>query len=477
MGRKTKRKTFKEFVEDCNIKFKNKFKYVQVEEYKNQKSEIVVICPIHGEIKITASGHYESTHGCRQCFQESQIKSKVYKNCELCGKQMDITAVRNSKQKYCSYECVGKAKDNKVEKVCVVCHKPYKVIDSRKDKSICCSKKCSNEYDKARQLAEHYETRIVSNCEYCGKEIISTPSQIQKYCSIECKHIGEVGKYTMENNPNFKRIKTNCAMCDEEIYVKQHKFEKQQNNFCSDKCRNKHFKEIYTKTEDYSNKRRDLTLKALSDGKFKKVDNEIQRSVNKMLFELGIKFINEKVIFKFALDNFIEDRNLAIEVMGTFWHQDIRFNEQIIYNSRVNNIVKDKAKRTYLNNIGVKVLYLWEYDIENDFELCKNMIKEFYDNNGIIDNYHSFNYKSDTIIIPYMEMVNEDLQNYIHLDVKKERSKRDESKWIKFDCEFCGKPHQQLISKYIKNKTHCCSISCSSKIKSKLRKEGEKENE
>lgn len=462
-----KKKTLEEFISDCNKKFNNKFDYSKIENYNNQQSEIVIICPTHGEVQTKAKTHYESEYGCRDCFQESQKKDKIFKSCEYCGEQMDITLSRESKKRYCSYECMGKAKDNKIENICMVCHKPYLIIQSRKDTSMCCSRECSDEYSRAKQLADHVETRIINYCKVCEKQIITKPSENQVYCSLECRNIGETGKYTMENNPNFKRVKTECDYCKEPIFVKSHKFEIQKHNFCSNKCKNAHLKEIYSKTDEFREKRSMSTLKALSEGKFKKTDNEIQRAVNGMLENLNIPYENEYIIFKYAIDNYIIDKNLAIEVMGTFWHQDIRFNKEIIYNARVNNIRKDRAKRTYLNNKGIYVLYLWEYDINNNPNLCKEMIERFYKNNGIIDNYHSFNYNSNEIIIPYMEMKNEEFQNYVHLDVKKVRAKRDDSKWIKFNCDFCGNPKEQLISKYNKNNTHCCSISCSSKLLNK----------
>lgn len=458
-----KKKTLEEFISDCNKKFDNKFDYSKIENYKNQQSEIVVVCPIHGDIQTKAVTHYESDYGCKYCFQDSQKKDKIFKPCEYCGEQMDITLSRESKKKYCSYECMGKAKDNKVENICMVCHKPYLVKQSKKD-SICCSQKCSKEYSRAKQLADHVEKRIINKCKICGEKIITIPSVNQTYCSVACKNIGAIGMYSMENNPNFKSIKTNCDCCNKPIFVKKNKFDTQQRNFCDNNCRTIYFKETYSKTEEFREQRSKIALKALSDGKFKKTDNGIQRAVNKMLEDLKIPYENEYVVFKYAIDNYITDKNLAIEVMGTFWHQDVRFNKEIIYNARVNNIRKDRAKRTYLNNKGIYVLYLWEYDIENNPKLCQDMISEFYNSNGILNNYHSFNYKSDIIIKPYMEMLNEELQQYIHLNVNKIRSKRDESKWIKFNCDLCGKPREQLLSHYNKNKTHCCSASCSAKL-------------
>ena len=54
---------------------------------------------------------------------------------------------------------------------------------------------------------------------------------------------------------------------------------------------------------------------------------------------------------------------------------------------------KDKAKHTYIKNYyDVEVLYLWENDIVNNEELCEKLILEYIKKNGMLQNYHSFNY-------------------------------------------------------------------------------------
>jgi hypothetical protein len=58
-----------------------------------------------------------------------------------------------------------------------------------------------------------------------------------------------------------------------------------------------------------------------------------------------------------------------------------------------NRVGKDKAKHNYvLNNYKIELLYLWEHDLIDNPELCKQLIQLYIDNNGLLGDYHSFNY-------------------------------------------------------------------------------------
>ena len=53
-------------------------------------------------------------------------------------------------------------------------------------------------------------------------------------------------------------------------------------------------------------------------------------------------------------------------------------------------------------------MYLWEYDIVHNTKLCEELIKLYIDNNGVLDDYNSFNYSyidqlklNTDIIYPY----------------------------------------------------------------------------
>lgn len=135
---------------------------------------------------------------------------------------------------------------------------------------------------------------------------------------------------------------------------------------------------------------------------------------NQILDNLDIKYENEYDCKYYAVDNYLVDYNLMIEVMGDYWHSNPLSYENTDQLNEVQRtrITKDKAKHTYLlNNYNINVLYLWETDLYVNPELCEELIKKYIDCNGQIENYNSFNYHmeentitlNDNIIYPFYE--------------------------------------------------------------------------
>ena len=65
--------TQEEFIERCTKLWKGRFDYSLV-EYKNLKSRIKIICPVHGVYEQVASGHYDG----KQCFKCARKASRQY---------------------------------------------------------------------------------------------------------------------------------------------------------------------------------------------------------------------------------------------------------------------------------------------------------------------------------------------------------------------------------------------------------------
>jgi hypothetical protein len=118
-----------------------------------------------------------------------------------------------------------------------------------------------------------------------------------------------------------------------------------------------------------------------------------QRIVNEILDNKNIKYKNEGDFKYYAVDNYLIDDCLVIEVMGDYWHGNpckYSYNYNDIQRKRV---IKDKAKHTYIKQYyDIEILYLWEDDLYNRSYLCKRLIMEYIKNKGCLDNYHSFNY-------------------------------------------------------------------------------------
>ena len=82
-------------------------------------------------------------------------------------------------------------------------------------------------------------------------------------------------------------------------------------------------------------------------------------------------------------------------------------------NKKKKRIVKDKAKKSYIKNqYDVNILYIWESDLYTNVDLCSALVKMYIERNGVLNNYHSFNYHieenqiklNDTILVPRFEI-------------------------------------------------------------------------
>lgn len=119
----------------------------------------------------------------------------------------------------------------------------------------------------------------------------------------------------------------------------------------------------------------------------------------------------KKNIKYYAIDNYLTDYNLMIEVQGDYWHCNPTIFTDKMRKNQFDRISKDKSKHTYVKNkYNIEILYLWEDDLYKNEELCKKLIQLYIRNKGILLNYNSFNYHlnedntmsiNSEIIIPY----------------------------------------------------------------------------
>ena len=152
----------------------------------------------------------------------------------------------------------------------------------------------------------------------------------------------------------------------------------------------------------------------MESGAISLTNSKPQLIVNDMLDNLGIQYRNEENFKYYAVDNYLVDYNLVIEVMGDFWHcSPFKYSKDKAYAHQLHTISRDKAKHTYiLNYHGIEILYLWETDIDKNPDVCERLIVEYVNNAGVLDNYHSFNYHladdgqlclNASIIVPYQQ--------------------------------------------------------------------------
>lgn len=368
--------------------------------------------------KFLSQNKYFCSKKCTNKFKKGKNYHKIINksNCVYCNKEINIYD-NVPQQKFCSKHC--QYLYNKINgflkeiSICSNCGK--KVYKNKtqisKYKNVFCSKECEKQYK-----FNLYHKKI--NCEECGKELIVQKSSKQRFCSIACQSKWQSKTFIGENSATYnhnysKKDRTIiCEWCGKEHIVNMYDKIKGKARFCSNKCRREWYAKIWSQSKEWKQQSRLRAVSILERGLISKTQSGCQQKINKLLDIMRIKYINEKGFKYYAVDNYLTDYNLIIEVMGTYWHCDIRKFNMIKYSNQRKRIIKDKAKRTYLKNkYGIKVLYLWEEDINNNIDLCKEIILKYIENKGELNNYQSLNYNvnngilnlNNNLIIPYME--------------------------------------------------------------------------
>lgn len=275
---------------------------------------------------------------------------------------------------------------------------------------------------------------LKSNCEYCGGEIEKPVSVYLKnkhmFCSHNCywKYKKEIEPKGMEHT-SYNRIITNCTNCGKEIKITPFDYNKtnqfgDNHNFCSQECYWKYRTKYYI--GDKSTRIGSTIAKEQLDKMMiglknwckddKRLNSNIQLKINNVLDNNNIEYDREYLVKYCSIDNFLIDSGLMIEVMGDYWHgSPLKYNANTIglNKTQQKDIQYDKQKHTYVKRYrDVEILYLWEKDINENIGLCEKLILKYISNNGVLENYHSFNYHiednelklNNKIIIPYQDM-------------------------------------------------------------------------
>lgn len=278
----------------------------------------------------------------------------------------------------------------------------------KKHKNHYCDNKCQREYQ-SKLVAE---TRV---CEICGTEFTVPQSDPKRLCSVECQRIWQT-QQTGILNPKFDGVLVSCDYCGVLYYTQKYKAysDVYKHRFCGEKCRKEWYSKVWSQSDEWREESRIRAANILSRGLIPNTNTKPQQIVNSILDDLNIKYTNEKNFKYYAMDNYLDDYNLCIEVMGDYWHSSpIKYRERSeLYPSQSKNIRMDKAKRTYIRKYyKIEILNLWEDDIYNKPEMISALILEYINSKGELKNYNSFNYElvdgkliRDKIIKPYFEI-------------------------------------------------------------------------
>ena len=262
-------------------------------------------------------------------------------------------------------------------------------------------------------------------CSYCGKDESKSLSVYLKnkeyFCSNECYwDFKRECEPRGEEHHNYSKIDKKCDNCNCDIKVTPWELENRQHNFCSKECYWEFRSKFYTgenhpqfglkRTPEQIKRMRIITTNRYTNGSFKR-DTKPQVKINEILDELNIVYQNEYNCKYYAIDNYLSKHHLMIEVNGDYFHSNpLAFSK--LNQMQVKGIIRDKKKRTYIKKYkNIDVLYIWESDIKNNPEMCRELILEYVNNNGVLSNYNSLNFSmvnkkltlNDDIIIPYVD--------------------------------------------------------------------------
>jgi endogenous inhibitor of DNA gyrase (YacG/DUF329 family) len=289
---------------------------------------------------------------------------------------------------------------------CDNCNKEVYQTKTQYNKAIhhFCSVKCQKEF-------EHKERFEDRQCEICGNLFHVSKKSTQRFCSKECQNKWQTNQIG-EANSNYSRINCNCSYCNKPIEIIESNYKRFQNHFCDNECRQKWYSEVFSQSQEWKTISKIRATELLKNNKAT-TNTQPQIIINNLLDSLDISYINEKNYVYYSVDNYLPKNNLIIEVMGDYWHCNPISFKEIKQDVQKKRIPKDKSKHTYIKKYyDIEILYLWEYDIKNNIKLCEKLILEYISNNGVLKNYHSFNYHikddiviiNDNIIIPYQDL-------------------------------------------------------------------------
>lgn len=293
---------------------------------------------------------------------------------------------KHKRHLFCSDYCKHKFQNRNIEKVIVTCSNCGEKLERNKyligkQDNFFCDKNCESRF-------REKEANDIRFCETCGKEFKCKKGDKLRFCSVGCQGIWQSKYRSGKNHPSYNhsvpdemRVK-NCEHCGKEIICEPAEFDK--TKFCSKSC----------------------MLKGM---KFSMTSPHIL--ICDILNSLLIEYETEYRLGRYSFDCFVKTNELAIEIMGTYFHCDVRFYNKSINELQENSLRRDYNKKKLAEENNIQILYLWEHDINNNIKLCEKLILKFVKKNGFLDNYHSMNYSlnrgilclNKKILIPYFE--------------------------------------------------------------------------
>lgn len=276
----------------------------------------------------------------RSCHNEARRKWYI---CKSCG--VSYAPGPNGGPNYCGRECSAAARRmTRVEKTCEVCGRLFQIIVGKDQRA--CSMRCGRVLAQASNTGQRHVEYISLTCEYCGEGFQVPPGDkynakldaYKKYCSRKCKGLSARGKWAIEDT---RQVLITCLECGKELYCKPSEVKRKK--YCSREC------------VGVSTVRRLRGRTATS----------IETAVTDALCTMGVDHTPQYRIGRWVVDVFIEGLNLVIECQGDFYHCNPSiFPDGPVSEIQHRTINRDVRKRADLASRGLRLLELWEHDIQ-----------------------------------------------------------------------------------------------------------------
>lgn len=149
----------------------------------------------------------------------------VVKQCEHCGKEMQLPPSVAKRKRFCSIDCLNRSQYALTDVKCQQCDRIFQLTPFKAQNRRFCSIQCQSEF-------HHISKSETLKCEWCAKEY-TRPKCRQKdgerhFCCKECKYLGLRKEGT--------RVQSICAHCGKDYQTTIHQIEKRGGKFCSREC-------------------------------------------------------------------------------------------------------------------------------------------------------------------------------------------------------------------------------------------------
>lgn len=356
-----------EFLKKAKKKFGDKFSYEKV-DYINCKTKVIITCPKHGDFLITPDSFLSSTHGCKKCSLEKQSENQLLSTEDFIKRAIKVHGL---KYDYSKSEYLGINK-----KINIICpeHGEFQQLPHNHWNGKGCPK-CKAESNRARfsftkeQFIKKANTKFKNKFNYDLVEYINCDTPVR----IVCPEHGEF----LQTPYAHLNSKFGCEKCAK--HETGMSFRKDKEHFV-EKARQVHGDRYDYSELDYIENKSKVKIICPKHGAFFQLpsnhyagngcpvchNSRIEDFVRDYLTENNISFEekNRKIISPYELDFVIEDKKLAIECNGVYWHSESEGKDKQYH---INKTTKSKNK-------GYKLIQILESEIIDKPDIVKSRL-------------------------------------------------------------------------------------------------------